>query len=1062
MPITVGGLASGLDSANIIAQLMAIARRPLTLLQRQVSNLQLQQTAIGALNGNLVGLKGFSSGLSTLSTFRNRLVSSSHDSILTASATSSASLGAFTFRVGRTATASQSVSRGFADANTTAVGAGAFSIEFGTRSTSAHLDPKTSLSFLNGQTGVSRGSVRITDRAGDAAVVDLSTAETIQDVVNAINANGTAKVTASVSGDVLVLTDTSGSTSTNLRVEEVDGRNVARDLGILKSVAANTLTGDDVNTLSTSSKLEILNNGLGVRNASGTDFTVSVDGAAAFNVALASTDDTIAEVATAIQNAATLAGESLTVSLTANKKALQIVDNAADGGSITITDVSGAATDLFGPTLTAAGDTFTGARLVSELNTILTRFINGGSGLSTTAAGTTDLRVTLTDGNTFDVDLDSGMTSLQDVVDAIKAAHDAAYPATTSSFAVELNGAGNGLRLKDTYGGSGNLTVAALNGSSAPANLGILKTGSAGTLEGDDIDRKFISTATRLADLNGGKGIFRGEFQVTDRAGKIFTVDIGDTSTIVTVADLISTFNSAATAATSDATLALNSTGDGVILTSATGSGTMVVADKNGGSAAKDLNLATSGTTSSTVNGSYELSITVGASATLNDVVTQVNGLGRDITASVINDGSASNPYRLMITSKGTGEQGALIVDAKTSSFEFNQTIRARNAGILVGDTEGGSTPLFVTHGDNTVENILTGLTLNVKSASATPVTITVANDDDSLVNEVASFVGSFNAAISGIRTQSDYNPDTQQAGVLLGVPVVRLVEDRLFKFLRTPVKGLAAPLDRIQPLGVTVNDDTGLLQFDSDAFRAKLASDRTGVERLLRAGPDITAGMSLSQLRAGEGIRQAPGYDIQVTRRDGTVFKVDFENIDTIQGVLTAINTASGNSGAGKVTATLSSDGSGITLTDTSSGSGNVNVVSINGSFTAEDLGIAGTEITASGSSSTVVKGASLAVNGLMAIMTRQLDLLTRSDDGTLTDADEGIQSKVDDLESQIESMAERLAQQEIQLQKQFAALETALSQLQAQSSFISQQFAALAGSQRASSGSGGGLNLL
>lgn len=1061
MPISVGGLASGLDSARIIAQLMAIARRPVTLLQTQVSNLQLQQTAIGTLNSNLVGLKGLSTALSTLSTFRNRLVSSSNESVLTASATSSASLGAFTFRVGRTATASQAISKGFADAGTTAVGAGTFTVEFGTRNTSAHLDPKTSLSFLNGQSGVSRGSIKITDRAGDSAVIDLSTAETVQDVIDAINSNETARVTASVSGDVLVITDDTGSTSSNLKVEEVGGKNVARDLGILQSVASSTLTGTDVNTLATTSKLDILNNGLGVRNAGGTDFTISVDGGAAFNVALASTDDTIAEVVAAIENAATLAGEDLTVSLTSNRKALQIVDNAGDGGSITITDVSGAAEDLFGPTLTASGDTFTGARLVSELNTILTRLIQGGSGLSTTASGTTDLRVTLSNGNTFDVDLDSSMTSLQNVLDAIKAAHDAAYPATASSFLVEMNGAGNGLRLKDSYGGSGNIAVAALNGSSAASNLGILKTGTAGTLEGDDIDRKFVSEAMLLANLNGGKGIFRGTFQVTDREGKIFSVDIGDTATITTVADLINEFNSTATAAGSSATLALNSAGDGVILTSSAGSGTLVVSDQNGGSTAKDLNLATTGTTSSTVNGSYELSVTVSAAATLNDVVTQINGLGRDVVASVINDGSPSNPYRLSITAKGTGEAGSVIVDGKTSSFEFSQTIRARNAGVLVGDTSSGSTPLFVTHADNTIENVLTGLTLNIKSASSSPVTVTVSNDDDTLANELASFVGSFNAAISQIRTQSRYNAETQQTGVLLGVPSVRLVEDRLFKLLRTPVKGLAAPFDRIQPLGVSVDDETGLLVFDRATFDAALASDRTAVEKLLRAGPDITTGMSLSQLRAGEGIRQIPGNDFEITRRDGVKFKVNIDDVDSLQGVLTAINTASGNTGAAKVVATISSDGSGITLTDSSSGSGNLNVVSISGSFTAEDLGIAGTETTASGSSTTVRKGAALNVNGLMAIFNRQLDLLTRSDDGTLTDVDESIQSKVDDLEGQIESMEARLAEQELQLQKQFAALESVLAQLQAQSSFIAQQFSALASSQKGS-GSGGGLNLL
>lgn len=1055
MGIVVNGLASGLDTASIISQLIAISQQPIKLLQNQVGTLQLQQTALGALKSQLISLRGNATTLSTLSTFNARIVSSSNEAVLSATATSSASLGAFVFRVGRTASAAQSLSTGFADTDTTAVGGGTFSIEFGTRTTNAFIDPKTPLSFLNGQTGVSRGSIKVTDRAGNSSVIDLSVAETIQDVIDAINADDTVKVSAAVSGDRIVLTDQSGSTASNLKVEEVEGRDTARDLGILQNVASNTLTGDDVNTLATTSKLELLNSGLGVRNGSGTDFTISIDGGAGIAVSLASTVKTLQDVITAIQDAATSAGESLTVSLTSDKKGLRIVDNAGDGGSITVTDVSGAAADL-GIAGTASGDTLTGTRLVAEYNTILTKVIGGGAGLSTVSGA--DFRVTLSDGNTFDVDLDASThQSLQDVIDAIKAAHDAAFPATTSSFLVEVNGAGNGLRLKDSYGGTGNIAVMALNGSTAATALGIAKTGSGGTLEGNDVDRQFISAAMRLSDLNGGKGIFKGSFQVQDKEGKVFTVDISDAS-VVTVADLINTFNTAATAAGSSATLAVNSAGDGVVLSSPAGSGTLVVTDLSGGRTAKDLNLASTGTSASSIDGSYEIQVTVDADDTLDDVVTKINNLGKDVVASIINDGSAGNPYRLIVTATGTGEAGAIVVDRKTSALAFEKTIQARNAAVLVGDTTGGSSPLLVTHADNTIENILTGLTLNVKSASASSVTITVANDDDNLANQMSGFVGAFNAAVTQIRQETAYDVDTQQAGILLGNPTVRMIEDRLFRILRTVVPGLTAPLNRIQPLGVSVDDETGLLVFDKDDFLAQLSADRAGVEKLLRTGADITASTALADLGGGAGIRQVPGFDFEVRTRDGAVFKVNLDGADTIQAVITAINTASGNNG--RVAASLSSDGSGITLTDTSSGSNNLEVADINGSFAAFDLGISGTAVTASGSSSTVFKGASLKVNGLMAIIDRDLDLLTRTEDGVLTDADEVIQEKVDDLEDQIESLQARIDKEEEQLQKEFAALELALAEFQATSSFLTQQFAALSAA-RAASGKSGGLSL-
>ena len=67
-----------------------------------------------------------------------------------------------------------------------------------------------------------KGKILITDRSGNSSEIDLRFATTVDDVLKAINLNKNIKVSASVSGDRIVLKDLTGQTTSNLKVSEVD------------------------------------------------------------------------------------------------------------------------------------------------------------------------------------------------------------------------------------------------------------------------------------------------------------------------------------------------------------------------------------------------------------------------------------------------------------------------------------------------------------------------------------------------------------------------------------------------------------------------------------------------------------------------------------------------------------------------------------------------------------------------------------------------------------------------------------------------------------------------
>ncbi|HOY64176.1 MAG TPA: flagellar filament capping protein FliD [bacterium] len=96
--ITFSGLFSGLDTDNIITQLMQIERQPITLLQNKQYKLEYEKEALQSVNTSLLALKNaiksFANGISFSNTFQ-----SSDEAVLTGSAETYASEGSYSVSV---------------------------------------------------------------------------------------------------------------------------------------------------------------------------------------------------------------------------------------------------------------------------------------------------------------------------------------------------------------------------------------------------------------------------------------------------------------------------------------------------------------------------------------------------------------------------------------------------------------------------------------------------------------------------------------------------------------------------------------------------------------------------------------------------------------------------------------------------------------------------------------------------------------------------------------------------------------------------------------------------
>lgn len=132
--ISIGGLATGLDTNSIVDQLVKLERRPVALLERELAAVEATQASIASLGGKLAALRGAAAALDSVAEVLVGKASSSDEAVLAAAAGEGASRGTLTLTVSRLAQGSVAgATVGVASAaSTVAAGAGTLRFQVGT------------------------------------------------------------------------------------------------------------------------------------------------------------------------------------------------------------------------------------------------------------------------------------------------------------------------------------------------------------------------------------------------------------------------------------------------------------------------------------------------------------------------------------------------------------------------------------------------------------------------------------------------------------------------------------------------------------------------------------------------------------------------------------------------------------------------------------------------------------------------------------------------------------------------------------------------------------------
>ncbi len=1032
---SVSGISSGLDTESIIKALMAVKHQKIDKLQASKDKTTNEINAWSKVSSNLLTLNLSVYNLSRTATWDVKTTTSSDDTLLTAIATSSATKGNYAVSVKALATKQQLLSNGYMDADTTYVGAGTITLE----SAQAKINPNTNLSWLNSETGFVRGSLKITDRNGDIATIDLSGANSLQDVLNTINYNGTAKVTASLNadGNGLVITDTTLTGSNNLIINEIGSGYVAHSLGIYTGAGgvAGDKIGDNINKASLTTNLANLNDGLGVYKGS---FTLT-QGANVATVNL-STANSLNDVITTI-NASTATGTPSAVNVTA---AL-----SSDGRSITLTTTGGAfsvqsndtSKDLGIEALTTTGD---GQKFVADLDSVLLKNLNGGLGIDTVNGFVINGALS----KTIDISTADSMSDVLAAINAETASTGVIATVTADSKGILLSRSG------------GTFTVAENGAGTTAANLGILQATSVTQKTGTNVERQYLDYQTKLSTLNLGQGVSQSKVQFTDRTGATAQVDMSLSTTITNVIDAIN-------AAGLNITASINSSGNGLLLTDTTAAPlittSMQVAEVGSGTAAKDLGILGTASTA-TLNGKLQQTITLGATDTLTTMRDKINALSGNFSSTIYNDGT-TNPYRLSINSTVEGKQGELLITTSLSGgagLSLATTQQALDAALVVGDM-GSRNSIYAYKSSNKVSDLITGLTLNLTGTTGTtPTTITVSEDYTSLTEAAQDFVDKYNTTMKYISQQMAYNGSTGETGILFTDQTLMRLQQELFNGVNSSVNGAASDMSMLSQAGMSLGLD-GTLSLSKSAFQEVLSTKLDKVKDLftiigsiettsLGASTTTNAAVHNGTSRAQDDNTSSTDFESgttgwQATSQDSLYYELNLGSVQQVNQInmftIDSANMSATNYGIKSYDLeylnTITSQWT-LLCSVSNNTKGTVNNYLVDPIYTSK---IRMNNITTNATDNQIrlVELQILQDKGLAKKLNHALDSLTNVSTGGIDLQVQGLENTSTLYDDSIAHYEDIMTKEEAQLRAKFTALETAMGQMKNQSSWLTQQ---------------------
>ena len=212
----------------------------------------------------------------------------------------------------------------------------------------------------------------------------------------------------------------------------------------------------------------------------------------------------------------------------------------------------------------------------------------------------------------------------------------------------------------------------------------------------------------------------------------------------------------------------------------------------------------------------------LGASPSITDLKNWINGLGVNVSASVVETTGSSN-WALMIQGTQTGTTNAVSYTGLTgvpATLTDTSVTAAANASFIVNGTT-------FSRASNSVNDVIDGLTLSLNKASATAQTISVGKGTDVSNDAINTLIKAYNEVMSTYKTMTANSANSDKPGNFANSPstlsFINQIKDSFAKGISYTANGTLKTMS-LSALGIDLQRD-GTAKFNSASFATASAA---------------------------------------------------------------------------------------------------------------------------------------------------------------------------------------------------------------------------------------------
>jgi flagellar hook-associated protein 2 len=241
---------------------------------------------------------------------------------------------------------------------------------------------------------------------------------------------------------------------------------------------------------------------------------------------------------------------------------------------------------------------------------------------------------------------------------------------------------------------------------------------------------------------------------------------------------------------------------------------------------------------------------------TPSGVVDAINSGNRGYKAQLVNDGSSSNPYKIMIMG-ANGSTESFSVSSSDTNGSFGTNF-ATPTGYAASDANFVVDGIGYSRKSNTITDVVPGVTFSLKGTTSTSASVSFDRDTTDLKTKLTTLVTAYNDFNDIVNQTTDPKSTLDTYGnTLVGDSTVKLIRQQMRSLLFSPSSTPGKTITSLSQMGYSL-DQKGVLSLDANKLDTVLQNNYDDVIKLFTGGYNkLSTYSTLSAGIAGDAVKK-------------------------------------------------------------------------------------------------------------------------------------------------------------------------------------------------------------